>query len=345
MQTSTEQEKKHILSYVPQEIVAFFPNEPAFRAKQIFKWLSKNIKSFDEMTNISPALRQQLTNDFFLFSSIINQKLEDSDGTVKLQIQLYDKACIEAVLLTDIEGRKTACLSSQVGCAMACTFCQTAKLGFLRNLCAGEIIEQVLFLEQIAEKIDNFVFMGMGEPLDNLAEVRKAIQILTHPEGANFSKRRFTLSTSGLIKQIYDLADNGPDIKLAVSLTSANAEKRQKLMPIAKTNNLFDLQKAIQYYTEKTNSRCTIEIPLLSGVNTDDEAIKELVQFCADLSIHINLIPWNKVEGISFSEPTQAEIKKIMQKLEKANIPVTLRAKRGRKIGGACGQLGKTTTN
>ncbi|MGL4986973.1 MAG: 23S rRNA (adenine(2503)-C(2))-methyltransferase RlmN [Treponemataceae bacterium] len=336
-------EKKHILSYLPEEIAPLLLHEPSFRAKQIFKWLASKINSFDEMTNISPSLREILKKDFFLFSSQILQKLEDPDGTIKLQIELYDKSCIEAVLLTDIDDRKTACISSQVGCGMKCAFCQTGKLGFSRNLCAGEIIEQVLLLEQYCKKIDNIVFMGMGEPLDNLPEVRKAIRILTHVDGKNFSKRRFTLSTSGLIDKIYDLADNGPEIKLAVSLTIAEEKKRQKLMPIAKTNLLQDLRKSIKYYTEKTNSRCTLEIPLLSTINTDDQSIRDLIKFCADLAVHVNLIPWNKVEGIFFTEPSQTEIKKIIQCLEKANIPVSLRTKRGRKIGGACGQLGSSS--
>ena len=260
-----------ITGLLPDEINTTFSIKEKFRGKQIFRWISNGVESFSEMTNIPQQLREQLEKDAVLRCSEISKVLKDPDGTIKLQIRLFDDRCIETVLLTDEEDRKTACVSCQVGCAMACAFCQTGKLGFARNLTAAEIVEEFFHLEKIAGKLDNIVFMGMGEPMLNLPEIRKAIQVLSHPEGRNLSVRRITLSTSGVISGIYDLADNGPELRLAVSLTAATQELREKLMPIAKANPLPELSKAIRYYIEKTGRRCTLEAALLGGVNTRKE--------------------------------------------------------------------------
>ena len=190
--------------------------------------------------------------------------------------------------------------------------------------------------------MDNIVFMGMGEPMMNLSNVRKAVAILTDKEGRALSGRRITLSTSGVIKGIYDLADNGPKIRLAVSLTTADADFREKLMPIGKTNPLGELQKAIAYFSEKTGKRVTLEAALLHGKNTGDDSAENMVRFAKNLDVHINLIPWNPVAGLPFEEPGAAECARFVRKLEDAGLNVTLRTRRGREIGGACGQLGKT---
>ena len=321
-----------ITGLLPDEINETFSIKEKFRGKQIFHWISNGVESFSDMSNVPQQLREKLEKEATLHCSEISQVLKDPDGTIKLQIKLSDGYCIETVLLTDEDGRKTACVSCQVGCAMACAFCQTGKLGFARNLTA-------------AGKLDNIVFMGMGEPMLNLKEIRKAIQILSHKDGRNLSVRRITLSTSGIISGIYDLADNGPELRLAVSLTVATQELREKLMPIAKSNPLPELSKAIRYYIEKTGRRCTLEAALLSGVNTRKEDAAAMKAFAGDMPVHINLIPWNPVEGLEYKEPSVSECNTFIKELKRLSLNVTQRTRRGRKIGGACGQLGKTTSS
>ena len=332
-----------ISGLLPDEIASAFSLKEKFRGKQIFRWIANGVESFSEMTNIPQELRNRLEEEAVIRSSEVSQILKDPDGTIKLQIKLPDEYCIETVLLTDEENRKTACVSCQVGCAMACAFCQTGKLGFARNLTAAEIVEEFFHLEKIAGKLDNIVFMGMGEPMLNLPEIRKSIKVLSDPEGRNLSTRRITLSTSGIISGIYDLADNGPELRLAVSLTAANQELREKLMPVAKANKLPELSEAIRYYIEKTGKRCTLEAALLSGVNTRKEDAAAMKAFAGDMPVHINLIPWNPVEGLEYKEPSVSECNAFIHELKRLSLNVTQRTRRGRKIGGACGQLGKAS--
>lgn len=333
---------KHCLAgLLPQEISNILGDVPSFRGKQIFKWIASGVESFDEMLNIPKDMRSKLNLTSTVRSCTVAQKLVDPDGTIKLQIRLHDDKYIETVLLTDNNERKTACVSCQAGCAMACAFCQTGKLGFARNLTAAEIVEQFLYLEKIAGKLDNIVFMGMGEPMTNLGEIRKAVAILSHPEGRGLSTRRITISTSGIIQGIYDLADNGPHMRLAVSLTTADPELREQLMPVTKSNPLPKLKEAIAYYTEKTKRRCTLEAALLSQANTGKKNAQQMIDFASGLDVHINLIPWNPVDGLPFSSPSHEECASFVRMLENAGLNVTLRIRRGQKIGGACGQLGK----
>lgn len=327
---------------MPAEICEKLGLKQSFRGKQIFQWIGKGAESFDEMSNLSVQLREELKEKAVLRSTSVSKVLKDPDGTIKLQISLSDGLAVETVLLTDRENRKTACVSCQVGCAMKCAFCQTGALGLARNLCAGEIVEQFLHLEKHAGTLDNIVFMGMGEPMMNLPNVRKAIEILTNKDGRGLSGRRITLSTSGVIKGIYDLADNGPAIRLAVSLTTADADLRERIMPISKANPLPGLRKAIEYFTQKTGKRVTLEAALLHDTNTSIESATNMINFARNLDVHLNLIPWNPVEGLPFSEPSGKECKNFVYHLEKAGLNVTLRTRRGREIGGACGQLGKT---
>lgn len=338
----SESKKIALTGFDADEICSVLGLSPSFRGKQIFKWIGKGAESFDEMSNLSISLREELKSKAALRSTTVSKVLKDSDGTIKLQITLADGLAVETVLLTDREGRKTACVSCQVGCAMNCAFCQTGTLGLARNLTAGEIVEQFLHLEKHAGTLDNIVFMGMGEPMMNLAGVRKAVKILTDKDGRALSGRRITLSTSGVIKGIYDLADNGPAIRLAVSLTTADEELREKIMPICKTNPLPELRKAIEYFIQKTGKRVTLEAALLHGTNTGIESATNMINFARGLDVHINLIPWNPVPGLPFSEPSGKECKNFVYHLEKAGVNVTLRTRRGREIGGACGQLGKT---
>ena len=329
---------------LPDEICQQLELPQKFRGVQIFKWIGSGITDFDAMTNLSADLRASLKEKALLRSSSVSNVLKDPDGTIKLQITLYDGNAVETVLLTDREGRKTACVSCQAGCAMKCAFCQTGTLGLARNLEAGEIVEEFLFLEKEAGKLDNIVFMGMGEPMQNLGAIRKAIEILCHKDGRALSSKRITLSTCGIVKGIYDLADKGPAIRLAVSLTTANEDLRKELMPVAKgeENNLTSLRKAIAYYAEKSGKRVTLEAALLHDKNTDEQSAQNMINFAKGIDVNINLIPWNPVESLPFEEPSHNEVNRFVEKLEKAGLNVTLRTRRGRKIGGACGQLGKT---
>lgn len=336
-------EKIILPGLLPDEITESLNLQQKFRGLQIFKWIGSGITSFDQMTNLSKDVRQMLSERAVLRSSKVTQTLKDPDGTIKLQITLSDGRAVETVLLTDKEGRKTACVSCQAGCAMKCAFCQTGTLGLARNLTPAEIVEQFLFLEQECGHLDNIVFMGMGEPMMNLEGIRKAIAVLTDKRGRNLSGRRITLSTSGIIKGIYDLADNGPNIRLAVSLTTANEDFRTELMPVNKGNPLPELRKAIDYYAKKSGRRVTLEAALLAGKNTDKESAEKMISFAKGIDVNVNLIPWNPVATLPFTEPSNSEVHFFVNYLEKAGVNVTLRTKRGRKIGGACGQLGKTS--
>ena len=337
-------EKLVLTGLLPQEITEKLNLSQSFRGKQIFKWISTGVTSFDQMTNLSLELRNELNEKAVLRTSKVQDTLTDPDGTIKLVILLDDGNCVETVLLTDKEGRKTACVSCQAGCAMKCAFCMTGTLGLSRNLTAAEIVEEFLYLEEAAGKLDNIVFMGMGEPMQNLDAIRRTIEILCNKDGRALSSKRITLSTCGIVKGIYDLADNGPAIRLAVSLTTADPELRQKLMPVSTgDNSLPELKKAIDYYAQKSGKRVTLEAALLHDTNTSLESAQNLIEFARGIDVNINLIPWNPVQSLPFTEPGQSEIKKFTDALEKAGLNVTLRTRRGRKIGGACGQLGRTT--
>ena len=340
-------EKIILTNLIPSEIIEQLELSQKFRGDQIFKWVGNGVKDFDAMTNLSLDLRNQLKDKAILRCTTLENILKDPDGTIKLQIKLSDGNIVETVLLTDKENRKTACVSCQAGCGMKCAFCMTGTLGLSRNLLPAEIVEQFLYLEEIAGKLDNIVFMGMGEPMQNLSGIRKAVEILCHKNGRNLSSKRITLSTCGVVKGIYDLADNGPNIRLAVSLTTANEDLRKELMPVAtaKENSLSELRNAIKYYAEKSGKRVTLEAALLAKTNTDRESAQNMINFAKNLDVNVNLIPWNPVSILPFEEPSNNEVHNFVKQLEEAGINVTLRTRRGRKIGGACGQLGKTTYN
>lgn len=340
-------EKIILTNLIPSEIIEQLELSQKFRGDQIFKWVGNGVKDFDAMTNLSLDLRNQLKDKAILRCTTLENILKDPDGTIKLQIKLSDGNIVETVLLTDKENRKTACVSCQAGCGMKCAFCMTGTLGLSRNLLPAEIVEQFLYLEEIAGKLDNIVFMGMGEPMQNLSGIRKAVEILCHKNGRNLSSKRITLSTCGVVKGIYDLADNGPNIRLAVSLTTANEDLRKELMPVAtaKENSLSELRNAIKYYAEKSGKRVTLEAALLAKTNTDRESAQNMINFAKNLDVNVNLIPWNPVSILPFEEPSNNEVHNFVKQLEDAGINVTLRTRRGRKIGGACGQLGKTTYN
>ncbi len=210
----------------------------------------------------------------------------------------------------------------------------------MRNLSASEIVEEFLWLENRVGLLDNIVFMGMGEPMLNFDNVKKAIDILTYPKGRGLSKRRITISTSGLISGIYKMAEVLPEVRLAVSLTTADEELRKELMPIADSNPLAELKEAIRYFNSRSSRRVTLELALMHSVNTSKESARAVIDFAKGLNCHINLIPWNPIDELNFETPTKQELLEFEKELQIAGINVTLRQRRGQKIGGACGQLG-----
>jgi 23S rRNA (adenine2503-C2)-methyltransferase len=299
------------------------------------------------MTSLGKGEREELSRRFSLRSTFRAVALEDPDGTVKLKIGLRDGAGVEAVLLRDREGRATACLSTQAGCPMGCVFCKTGAMGFTRNLGAGEIVEQLLHLREFASwrNAGNIVIMGMGEPLLNLGELRRALAVIMDPGGLAYSGRRITVSTCGISRGIRELADLGPRLHLALSLTSAREELRRALMPGAEALPL--LKEALLYYQEKTGLRLTLEAALLGGLNTGPEEALAFRRFARGLDAVVNLIPWNPVEGLKFrgrdlKEPSPAETGTFARLLREEGLKVTRRFRRGRGIRGACGQLGES---
>lgn len=314
-----------------------------YRASQLYRWIARGASSFDEMSDLAKEVRERLAALFpRIYSSEVAADLTDEDGSEKLQIRLRDGAAVECVLLEDIEGRKTACLSSQVGCPMGCAFCKTGSLGYLRDLGSDEIMEQFHFLNNRRGPISNVVFMGMGEPLLNLAAVRRAVALLTDPEGIGLSHRKITISTSGVVPGILELAEKGPAVRLAISLTAATDELRTELMPINKKWDLAALKEALLVYQAKTGERITLEAALMAGRNTGVEDARTLARWTRGLQVQVNVIPWNKIPSLPFSEPARAEVERFIAALEAEGITVNRRMHRGRGVMGACGQLGDT---
>ncbi|MCL2174541.1 MAG: 23S rRNA (adenine(2503)-C(2))-methyltransferase RlmN [Treponema sp.] len=334
------------------EIENFLSDIPRYRAKQIYKWIIRGVSVFEEMTDIPLTLQKQLHERFCLFSSAVTRVFEDGE-TKKIVLTLRDGLKIESVLLNDGKDRLTACISTQVGCPAGCVFCKTGSIGFKRDLSCGEIIEQYLHLLRISDKssrgdehlIDNIVVMGMGEPLLNLINLRKAIEILTDKNGFNFSKRRITVSTCGICEELFDIANNSPFIRLALSLVTGDENLRQKLMPVTKSNPLDTVHKALELYQSNDGGRVTLEIPLLGGINTRDKDAKSIADFAKGLDTVVNIIPWNRVdnlffEGVQLKEPSKSETKDFIKSLESYGLNVTVRLHKGQGIMGACGQLG-----
>ena len=327
-----------------EELVDTLAPLPRFRAAQIFKWIASGVSSFDEMNNLPLELRKELAKRYTLRSHAAVETHRGSDGTVKLTIQLVDGAWIEAVLLADSK-RYTACLSTQAGCPAGCVFCKTGT-AFLRNLDSGEIMEQFLLLRaMVKDSIANIVIMGMGEPLLNLAELRRSLAVITGKEGLNFSRRRITVSTCGIVQGITGLADNGPAVRLALSLTTADEALRRRLMPITASQPLGKVKEALRHYQDSGGGRITLEAVLLGGINTRGEDAASIAQFARGLDAAINLIPWNPVKGLEFEgkplrEPSTEEVVSFTRRLEALGLNVTRRYRRGRGVMGACGQLG-----
>ena len=331
---------KSLYGMRPNEILGALGLEKAYQGKQVYQWLVRGALSFAEMTNLPKNFREDLTAAMpSLTSSSVISEQTDTSGATKLAIELHDGAVVECVLLTDREDRKTACLSSQVGCAMGCTFCRTGTMGLIRNLQAFEIIEQFVHLRRIAGDTTHIVFMGMGEPMANFAEVVQAINYLHDPDGFDIGLRRITISTCGLVPGILQLAEINLPVKLAVSLVTADNRLRTEIMPVNKAYPLDDLKKVLLRYQHVVGKRFTLEYVMLHGQNTDSNSAKKLANFIRGLDVIVNLIPWNPAAELPWETPGKKEIDAFMRELDLLGVPYTRRFSRGRGVNGACGQL------
>lgn len=328
-----------------QELETFLlhEGEKKFRSKQIWEWIwEKDSRDFDEMSNLSSSLREKLKAHFSFNSARIADEVKSTDGTVKFIFELSDKEKIEGVLIPSRQ-RVTACISSQVGCPLGCLFCATGSMGFIRNLHYSEIIDQFVLMNRKADeyfqnRISNIVYMGMGEPLLNYENVLSSVDILTSPNGKKMSPSRITLSTVGIVKAIYQLADNGFKGGLAVSLHSADENIRRTLMPVARQNSLADLQKALQYYVKKTGQRITFEYIMLHEINDSLRDAEKLALYCKAFPVKINIIEYNSANG-DFRGSEKDRVMPFIQYLESKNMIVHIRKSKGKDIFAACGQL------
>ena len=330
--------KDYDLEQLKQELTNI--GEKPFRAEQIFKWLYvEKVHSFDEMTNLSLELREKLKQNYDMCNYSIVRKLESKDGTKKYLFGLSDGNAIESVLMQYHFG-KTVCVSSQIGCKMGCKFCASTGIAFVRSLISGEIVEQIIAIEQdIGEKISNVVFMGIGEPFDNYDNVMNAIKILNNQKGLNIGARHISISTSGIVPKIYQFADENVQCTLSISLHSANNETRSSMMPVNNAYNIQELIKACKYYISKTNKRISFEYALAKDNNDNQKAADELVDLLHGMLCHVNLIPINKIENGKYIKSSNENIIKFRDYLNSKGITATIRRELGSDIDAACGQL------
>ena len=319
-------------------------NFPSFRAKQIMDWLwKKNVGSFEEMKNIGKTLQEFLNSNFIIDKVSLKDQQVSKDKTIKCAFEVDKNSVVEGVLIPT-KKRMTACISSQVGCSLACTFCATGRLKLLRNLSAGEIYDQVFHLKneantQYQKSLSNIVYMGMGEPLLNYKNVLSSINWICSEEGLGMSPKRITLSTAGISKMIKKLGDDEVRFNLALSLHAANDEKRNKIMEINESNNLDSLRDALTYFYEKTKSRVTFEYIIFDGFNDELSDARELAEFAKCVPCKINIIEYNPIDGEPFRQAQEDKVNQFALFLESLNMIVNVRRSRGKDIDAACGQL------
>lgn len=323
--------------------------EPKYRLKQLQEWLwKKHLASFEEMSNVSKKVIAYLQEHYQIHHPSNHVTQKSSDGTLKLAFKLADENLVEGVVIPS-EKRMTACVSSQVGCSLACAFCATGFLKRMRNLTAAEIYDQVFLLNEEAIKyhnqpLKNIVYMGMGEPLLNYDEVMKSIDMISSPQGMNLSARRITLSTSGVARNIMRMADDNAKVGLALSLHAASNEKREKIMDINKSNPIEKVMEALQYFYRKTGNKVTFEYILFDNFNDTEEDIKLLGKLCAQVPAFVNIIEYNPVDGVSFNKATPQKFEWFSKQLINKGIQVRVRRSRGKDIDAACGQLANKNT-
>ena len=330
--------KDYDLNELKEELINI--GEKPFRAEQIFKWLyQEKVKSFDDMTNLSLELREKLKQNYTICNFNILNKQESKDGTIKYLFDVLDGNAIETVLMSYHHGY-SICVSTQIGCKMGCKFCASTGINFIRNLSSGEIVEQLIAVEQdTGVKISNVVFMGIGEPLDNYDNVVNSIRIINNPKGINIGARHISVSTSGLVPKIYKLAEENIQCTLSISLHATNNRKRSSMMPVNDSYPIEELIKACKDYIQRTNRRISFEYALAKDNNDNLEDAKELVKLLKGMICHVNLIPINKIENGKFDKSSNENIIKFRDYLNDHGIVATIRRELGSDIDAACGQL------
>lgn len=318
--------------------------EKPYRAKQLWEWLwKKKARSFDDMSDLPKVFRAQLAERAVLRPLALVEEQRSQDGTVKCAFKTWDGHVVEGVLIPT-PTRLTACISSQIGCSLTCSFCATGKLKRIRNLDAQEIYDQVVLIDELARKyyqqgLTNIVYMGMGEPLLNYANTLRSAERISAEDGLGMSPRRITVSTAGIAKMIRKLADDGARFNLALSLHAANDAKRDRIMPINEQNSLTELKDALRYYTRTTGKDVTFEYILLRGFNDSLADAQELVKYASDVHAKVNLIEYNPIDAGGFGRTDAQDAEAFQQHLDKKGIIARIRRSRGRDIDAACGQL------
>ncbi|MBQ1281933.1 MAG: 23S rRNA (adenine(2503)-C(2))-methyltransferase RlmN [Oscillospiraceae bacterium] len=334
--------KQDIKSMSLSEMQALFQElgEPAFRAKQVFVWLHRGVRAFDEMSNLSKALREKLNENYYITApKVVRRQQSQKDGTIKYLWELRDGNCVETVVMRYKHGN-TVCISSEVGCAMGCAFCASTIGGLVRRLTPSEMLDQVLFSQiDSGLTISNIVLMGIGEPLDNYATVKRFLELVNDPNGMNIGMRHISLSTCGLVDKIDMLAQEDLQLTLSVSLHAPDNETRTKIMPVNKRWPVEQLIDACRKYYEKTGRRISFEYAMIKGMNDTREHCDRLIRLLRGLPCHINLIPLNHVEESPFQPSLRQTVADFQQHLEKHGITATVRRTLGSDIDASCGQL------
>ena len=334
--------KKALKNFTEAEMKEFMKEigEKAFRGTQVYSWIYKGAKTFDDMKNIPKSLREKLEEVSYIGNIDIELKLESKDGKTKKYLFLLNDGNIIETVMMDYDSRVTVCVSNQVGCRMGCRFCASTMDGLVRNLEPWEILDQIMKIqEDTGKRVSNLVLMGSGEPLDNYDNTKQFLKIVNDENGLNIGYRHITLSTCGIVPKIYELADLEIPINLAISLHSPYDEKRKEIMPVANKYSIKEILDACRYYIKKTNRRVTFEYSLIKGVNDGKKEAEALASLLKGMLCHVNLIPINEVDERDFKKPDKAFIYKFRDYLEERNIQATVRISMGSDISGACGQL------
>ncbi len=333
---------KDILSMLPQEIEGELAalGEPKYRAKQIFDWLSRGVRDFDEMTNLPKALKEKLKAEYTLYRpKVLSKQVSKLDGTIKYLWELYDGNAVETVVMSYKHGN-TVCVSSQVGCRQGCAFCASTIGGLVRCLEPSEILDEVLFSQlDSGRPISNIVLMGIGEPLDNFDNVMRFLELVNHPDGMNIGMRHISLSTCGITERFDELAERNLQITLSVSLHAPDDETRSRLMPANRGRGVEQLIDSCRRYYQKTGRRISFEYAMIDGVNDTEKHAHLLAQRAKSVGAHVNLIPLNHVEERQFRPSTAGHMKAFIKILEDAGVNVTVRRKLGGDVDASCGQL------
>ena len=334
--------KKDILSMLPAEIEADFAelNEQKFRAKQVFEWLGRGVRSFDEMTNLSKALRQKLSDNYELYKpKVLSKQVSAIDGTIKYLWELKDGNAVETVVMSYKHGN-TVCISTQVGCRQGCAFCASTIGGLVRCLEPGEMLDEVMYSQIDSGKtISNIVLMGIGEPLDNFDNVMRFLELVNHPQSMNIGMRHISLSTCGLIERFDELAARDLQLTLSVSLHAPDDETRSKIMPANRGRGVDRLIESCKKYYDKTGRRISFEYAMIDGVNDTEHHARLLAKHARAVAAHVNLIPLNHVEERQFQPSTPEHMKAFIKILEDNGVNVTVRRKLGGDVDASCGQL------